>query len=957
MFGEPATSGQTEGASMTPRVSVDLVRRLEALPQAAVVLDAEQRILAANQSFHQLLGYPEPLPFGLAFRDLLQTGDADQPGQMPATLDTPTTADVRLRTASGRILRVAVQFSRFTSDLTAPGAVLALLTDADADRRATADPARREVAAHASGPVAAHWELDLATGDMQVSPTWRSIWGFTADQHVDLDAALQRIHPADLGQTVSAVQGVIESGLSLCIRFRIIHPDGSIRCVESACRANPMRSGSTQQLDGVVLDITPHRAAEEALARYYDIVSTSPNRIAFLDTGCCLLAANAAFLDAIKQTREAAVGRPLLELLAADPLGEFIYQNLKSCLEEGHPVVGDIHERAPDGGIRESEARLFAHRDGQGQVSGIVVNILDVTSVRDAERRLLQSAAIYAATSDGIMITDAAGLIVAVNAAFTQMSGYAEAEILGRKPSLLNSEWHTKSFFIRMWRRLSKEGSWQGEVWNRRKNGEIDLQKLSLLRITDPRGKTANYVGIFAEPRHSGLSSPPTEHVAHADPLTKLPNRAVFESRLAYALDPVRCRDSRLTLVLLDLDHFAHINASLGHQIGDEVLRAIGLRLRETIRPADTLARLAGNQFGLLLDGIQRPQEAEEIGRRLRLALQDPVPARGHQVFVTASIGIALDVGAGHDADTLVAHAEAALHAVKQQGRDGFQIFVEQPGTAGTGQQRMVKLLRTGLANGEYELYFRPRVDLATGHWIGAQACVRWNQAELGLVAPERFLPLAESSGLMIELGQWVLAEACRRLQDWIGRGVPFQTIAVAISEQQLTRFNLVLALERMLSEAALPGHLLQLEFAESLLFKHPERVREVFGGLHRLGVGLVLTEVGSSWTAPAVLRRLPINRLMIHGPLIDAMLDSSEDLAVVQALIAMAQALDLGLSADGVRSDRQRLILLNSGCMEVQGELFSPPLSARHFERCLGRADEADAVQQREPNFEPEPE
>ncbi len=830
------------------------------------------------------------------------------------------------------------------------------LEDARADEQKTADRQRPGDGEQGSTP-AANWEVDLATGDMLVSRSWYDIWGFTADQDVNLDIALQHIHPGDSEQTRSAVREVIASGTALRLRFRIIRPDGSIRWLESACRADPPGTGSARRLSGVVLDITQRRSAEEALAHYYDIVSASPDRIAFLDRGCCLLAANAAFLKATAPAREDAVGRPLLELLGPGPLGDLIYHNLGRCIEAGHPVVEDINETAPDGTIRESEVRLFPHRDGQGPVTGIVVNVRDVTSVREAERRLLQSAAIYAATSDGVMITDAAGRIVAVNAAFTQMTGYAEAEVLGRKPSLLNSEWHTKSFFIRMWRRLIKQGLWQGEIWNRRKNGEIYLQKLSLRRITDPRGKITNYVGIFAEPRATSHSLRPTEHGAQYDNLTKLPNRAFFDACLTYALDPGRHPRLPVALVLLDLDHFRHINASLGHPIGDEVLRAIGLRLRETIRPADILARFTGNQFGLLLNGVQAPKEAEEIARRLHLALRDPVPARGHQVFVTASIGIGLDVDADHDADTLIAHAEAALHGVKQQGRDGFHVFVAQPDTAGTAQQRMVNQLRAGLDNGECELHFQPRVDLASGRWVGAQAHMRWHHSELGLVTPERFLPLAESGGVMIELGQWMLAEASRRLQDWIARAVPCQTVAVTVSEPQLTRSDLVTAVARRLKERALPGHLLQLEFAESLLFKHPERVREVFEGLHRLGVGLVVTEVGSSWIAPAVLRRLPISRLMIHRGLIDSIPDSPDDLAVVQALIAMAQALDLSVSADGVRNDSQRHILLNSGCTEVQGELFAPPLSARHFERCLSSAGEpgVNAPTGAEPDIEPE--
>jgi diguanylate cyclase (GGDEF)-like protein/PAS domain S-box-containing protein len=782
----------------------------------------------------------------------------------------------------------------------------------------------------------ANWEVDVATGRTLASRTWYEIWGLDPDTDVTLNAVMQQIHPDDRDAARIAVQQAIEAAVPFRFRHRIIRPDGTLRWAESAGRLELAGSDGAPKLTGVVLDITQRRTAEEALARYYEIVSASPDRIAFLDRAGCLLAANAAFLEAIGQTREKAVGRPLQEVEGQGPLSDLVYRNLGRCLDGGHPVVDDIYESSPNGQAHESEVRLFPHRDARDEVTGIVVNIRDVTSVRDSERRLLQSSVVYAATSDGVLMTDSDGRIVAVNAAFSRITGYAEAEVLGRKPSLLNSHWHTKSFFTRMWRRLIKQGVWEGEIWNRRKDGEIYLQRLHIRRILDGRGKVTNFVGVFAERPVSANGPKHVEYLAHYDPLTKLPNRLLFDSRLAYAMDPTRRNRTPVALFLLDLDRFANINASLGHPIGDELLRTVGLRLRETIRPADTLARLSGDQFGLLFEGIQTPTEAQEIARRLRSALRAPMTVRSHQVFVTMSMGIALEACAGNDTEVMFTQAATALGNVKQGGRDGFRIYSEPPVGTSTVRQRLTEMLQAGLETGEFELLFQPRVHLETGRWPGAAVQVRWHQPELGLVAHERLLALVESGRMTVELGQWVLAEACRQLRDWTLRGITIGVLTVSISETQLTRFDLVASLERLLRANEIDPARLELSFAESLLFKHPEQAREVLNALHRLGVGVTLSEVGTGWLAPQVLRRLPVRRLEIHRSFVDAMPDSPDDLAVVQALIAMAQALDIDVTADGVRDDRQRFILLNIGCLEAQGDLFAPPLRAPHYERCL---------------------
>ncbi|UHD15214.1 EAL domain-containing protein [Thiocapsa bogorovii] len=935
MHRDQDTKEHTKRVDSALQYAVDLVRLLDALPCGAFVLDASQQVAAATRVFSTLLGYPQGVTRSVAFRDLVDAEDAARIDDFLATGEAEMTHAVSLRTHAGRSLSRLMRFARLASGEAPAAWVVGILIE---ERAVVPPPVESKLPADEAQAFAgvANWEVDVATGRTLASRTWYEIWGLEPDTDVTLNAVMQQIHPDDRDVARIAVQQAIGAAVPFRFRHRIIRPDGTLRWAESAGRLELAGSDGAPKLTGVVLDITQRRAAEEALARYYDIVSASPDRIAFLDRAGCLLAANAAFLEAIGQTREKAVGRPLQEVEGQGPLSDLVYRNLGRCLDGGHPVVDDIYESSPNGQAHESEVRLFPHRDDEDKVTGIVVNIRDVTSVRDSERRLLQSAVVYAATSDGVLMTDSDGRIVAVNAAFSRITGYAEAEVLGRKPSLLNSHWHTKSFFTRMWRRLIKEGVWEGEIWNRRKDGEIYLQRLHIRRILDGRGKVTNFVGVFAERPVSANGPKHVEYLAHYDPLTKLPNRLLFDSRLSYALDPARRNRTPVALFLLDLDRFANINASLGHQIGDELLRTVGLRLRETIRPADTLARLSGDQFGLLFEGIQTPTEAQEIARRLRSALRAPMTVRGHQVFVTMSMGIALESCLDNDTEVMFAHAATALDNVKQDGRDGFRIYSEPPLGTSTARQRLTEMLQTGLEGGEFELLYRPRVHLETGRWPGAEIRVRWHQAELGLVAHERLLALAESAGMTLELGQWILAEACRQLRDWSLRGIPIGILTVSISETQLTRFDLVPSLERLIRTNEIdPAHL-ELSFAESLLFKHPEQAREVLNGLYRLGVGVTLSEIGTSWLAPQLLRRLPIRRLEIHRSFVDAMPDSPDDLAVVQALIAMAQALDIDVTADGVRDDRQRFILLNIGCLEAQGDLFAPPLRAPHYERCL---------------------
>ncbi|MTW20711.1 EAL domain-containing protein [Allochromatium palmeri] len=687
--------------------------------------------------------------------------------------------------------------------------------------------------------------------------------------------------------------------------------------------------------DSLGLDVQPTDA--RGLAHYANIVAALPDRIALVDRSGRLLTANVAFLQSIGRQLDDAIGQPFMSLCGESPLTTLLYHHLSACLDQAQTIVEDWLETREHDEPRQHEVRLLPCRDAQGElVTGIVIEVRDVSAIRDVERRLLQSAAVYAATSEGVLITDPAGIVVAVNTAFTQITGYAESEILGQKPSLLNAQWHSQGFFISLWRRLLRQGAWQGEIWNRRKNGEIYRQRLTIRRVLDQRGRLVNFVGLFAERTASPETPRLAEHLIHYDALTKLPNHLLFESRLEHAIELGRRKESLLALFIVDLDHFSHINSSLGYQIGDDLLRTIGLKLRETIRPSDTLARLRADQFALLFEDIEDSDEVPQIANRLKTLMSKPIWIRGHQLHVSFSAGIALSTELLEDRRALLTNAESALRQVKRRGGNGFQILSSAPEQVAREHLQLLARLRAALGTSEIQLQYRPSMDMSTDGLDAVAVSMHWELPELGLITQERLLALAEESGLILELGDWVLTQACRQVQDWIDRGLTIKRLAIEISEAQLTRGDLARTLAQRLEDYPAVATRLDLEFSERLLVKHREQIAEVFQGLNELGIGICLSEVGIGWTAPALLQRLPIRGLKIHSSFIEALPNAHHELAVVEALIAMAQALGLEISADGVRTKDQQYQLLSIGCLKAQGDLFGEPLSAAQFESWL---------------------
>lgn len=901
---------------------------LAALPMAALTLDRDLSIRSASQVFLDLLGYKEDDILGRHFDCLVLSPQASALEALLSSGDRfSIQRDLSFISARGGSLPASVAVSK-VSRLDGDAEVQLAVILERLDREHALQQILRIDEALSLAKIA-NWELQLDSDRILAPQDWLELLGIGSENELTLERALKCIHPHDRDLVASTFARARDSGESFRIRFRFLNAGGDVRWAECAGRRYPDDSGLAGRMCGALLDITDRRLAEQALARYADIVSATPDRIAFVDRGGRIQATNEAFLQEIGRSREDTIGRELIRVWGESALASLLYRNLGSCLDDGRSVIDDVREPGERGEERELEVRLFPHRDEHGRITGIVINARDVTEIREAERRLLQSAAVYSATSEGVLITDASGTIVRANAAFTQITGYSEAEILGRKPSLLDSQWHSPSFFFGMWRRLLRQGSWQGDLWNRRKDGEVYRQRLIIRRVDDRHGKLVNFVGVFAERAASPEKPQHAEHLIHYDSLTKLPNRLLFESRLEHGLELGDRKDAPLAVFILDLDHFSHINFSLGHHIGDDLLRTIAIKLRDAIRPADTLARLRADQFAFLFEDIGDVEEAREIAQRLQEAMRAPIWVRNHLLHVNVSIGIALSTGLGDDRGSMMSKAESALRQVKRQGRNAFQISMAEPDAAQAEHRRVLALLRSSLSRGDLKLLYRPGIDLQSDACDYVEAIVQWEQRELGRVSSERVTTLAEEIGLAAEIGDWALEASCAQLSQWLSQGVTLPTQGIKICEGQLTHGDLVRKLAGILDDKPVIASRLVLEFSEGLLIKHREQISEVLRGINELGVGIMLSEVGVGWTAPALLQRLPVKALKIHPSFVAALPDSAHELAVVEVLIAMAQSLGLDIRADGVRTKEQQYQLMNLGCGHAQGELFSEPLTA----------------------------
>lgn len=600
-----------------------------------------------------------------------------------------------------------------------------------------------------------------------------------------------------------------------------------------------------------------------------------------------------------------------------------------------------------DGDIVDVEisSNVIETADGHRLIQGV---FRDIRQRKQSEAELKLAARVFESSQESIMITNADSIIVSVNPAFLEMTGYSAAEVIGHNPSLIGSGRHPPEFFAAMRKALNSEGRWQGEIWNRRKSGEIYPAWLTISVYRGASGEVLNYVGIESDISERHAAQEHIRQLAYFDPLTGLPNRRLLQDRAEQALVSAEREGKRVALLFVDLDHFKTINDSLGHSSGDQLLSKVAQRLLGCVRRMDTVSRLGGDEFVVLL-GEATLEGTSEVARKILEVVACPCQIEQHQLGVTPSLGISLFPQDGGDFETLLKHADTAMYRAKESGRNTYRFFASEMNVAALERLQLENGLRQGLERGEFVLHYQPQINLASGRIIGAEALVRWLHPQTGLVSPGKFIPVAEISGLIVPIGEWVLREACRQNRSWQDAGLPPISIAVNISSVQFRGGQLEESVRSVLADSGLPPEFLELELTEGIVMGNADETVDILRRLSATGVKLAIDDFGTGYSSLSYLKRFPIDKLKIDQSFVRDIVSDPDDWAIATAVISLGHSLRLAVIAEGVEHAEQLEMLRIQGCDEVQGYYFSVPLPADEFAELLLRQNFTELLQQQQ--------
>ncbi|MFZ4285295.1 sensor domain-containing protein [Variovorax sp. HJSM1_2] len=686
---------------------------------------------------------------------------------------------------------------------------------------------------------------------------------------------------------------------------------------------------------GVARDITAsHHAAEklrDSEARLRAIVEALPDRLFLVDQNDCFAAVWAPDESLLSRPPQQWIGLDVSAMLPTDML-----RRARTALVDarhGQPCQVFTESFVTQTGTRWFDLRVVGAGNGQ-----VLVLARDITDDQRTQENLRVVGTVLSSTQEGVMIIGIDGLIRKVNQAFTQLMGYSEAEVVGRSPALLRTpHHHSPAYFEEMRSIVDSTGSWRGEIWHRRKDGTVFPATVSMDTVYDTQGEATHNVAVITDTSRLKASEAELAHLAHHDPLTELPNRLLFFSRLEHALKDASRANTHCAVLVLDLDRFKDVNDSYGHAAGDELLQHVAQRLQSRLRRADTLARLGGDEFALLMDDLPHPNDAARLAGELIAALTEPCHLSvGAEVSAGASVGICLFPQHGQTPQALLQGADAAMYRAKADGRGLYVFYSDDMTHAARERLSLESRLRRALAEGQFCLHYQPQVDIATGRIVGAEALVRWHEPVEGLIPPARFIPVAEATGLIRELGAWVLEEACRQGQLWRAAGLPPLRIAVNVSPRQFRHVDLATQVTQVLQHTGFPAEWLELELTESALMEREAEALETLQRLRALGIGLAIDDFGTGYSSLAYLKRFPLDVLKIDRGFIADIPNQADDMAIASAIIAMGHSLGILVLAEGVETPEQLAFLSGRGCNLYQGYLRSRPVPAEEFARLL---------------------
>jgi diguanylate cyclase (GGDEF)-like protein/PAS domain S-box-containing protein len=900
------------------------------LPLPALIANSKGFVLEANRQAGRFLGLDRSE--GLLHRSLLQLFDSDSRSQIhPVLADrtnpAPQTIEhLGLQPGAGPRIPCDVHVIHLSDAAERHGRTLLVLVDR------TTEVALRESEERYSAlfmdAKAAMLMIDPHSGRIiEANPAAQRFYGYTPKQLRDMRVSdIDVLTPEEIRAEMQLAKEERRDHFFFAHRLA----NGETRQVQ--VYSGPFRHGGKAVLYSIIHDVTQRKQAEQALRLESEknlallrnasdgthIVDNAGNLIDFSDSFCAMLGYD----------REEMLGMNVGRWDA-----RFDEQELAELVRQQHAVQVraqfETRHRRKDGSIVDVEiSGSPLELEGKPVMFYSSRDISERVIVEEQQR---QAASVFSHAHDGILICDANKRIVDVNPAFTHVTGYDRDEALGQTPRIMNSGRQTPSFYQAVWSSVNARGFWEGEIWNRRKNGEVYPAWLTISTIADASGAISRYIGVFSDITAVKAQQEKLERLAHFDALTQLPNRVLLADRIAQAIAHASRSRSLVGICYLDLDGFKPVNDNFGHSAGDQVLVEIAGRLKDTIRGSDSVARLGGDEFVVLVTGIASALECQQAVGRLLKAISAPIQVKDQTITLGASIGVTLYPKDGADADTLLRHADQAMYAAKQAGRNRYHMFDILHDERTRAQLEVIEEIRRGFVADEFVLHFQPKVDMRRGQVLGFEALVRWQHPQRGLLLPGDFLPVIDNTDLQLSLGRWVIAEGLRQLDVWNGAGLNLGLkLGINISAPHLLMNGFAEELADLLCRfSRIEGHDIELEIIESVALEDLEKASAVFGRCRELGVQIALDDFGTGYSSLSYLRRLPVDTLKIDQSFVSAMLDNEEDMVIVKSVVGLSKSFRRNVVAEGIETPEIGALLIQMGCDVGQGFGIARPMPA----------------------------
>lgn len=894
------------------------------------ILNERGRVIEASDAFCAMLGYSREELLGQhvsLWEDEWSRLELER-NLLPRLISQTSTFETRHRRRDGTVINVQISATGLEID----GQRVLYASARDITERKAAELRQQDTATHLRqaqeiGKLGS-FIYDIGADAWISSPVLDRLFGIGPDFERNAAGWLQLVHPADRAGIEAALRESLASGTRFDHEYRIVRPDGrecwlhGLGEVEFGIDDRPWRIVGANQ------DITAQKLANAALEREHAfrrmLIASLPGIFYLFDHAGRLRMWNHNLETLSGRDGEQLAGKLPLDLVVAEDRPA-VEAAIRNAFASGQSSV-DARVRSTRGLLHFSFTGLRLDLDDGPGVVGLG---LDISERKAAEEQMRLGHVAFTNSREAIVVTDEKGTILDVNPAFTSITGYARDEAIGLNPRLLKSGRQEPPFYRAMWHSLTTQGGWEGELWNRRKDGQQYIQYVRISAVRDDGGQIRRYVCVASDITQVKENQLRIEHMAYYDPLTNLPNRTLLADRLRQAIAQADRRRDLLAVCYLDLDGFKPVNDTWGHDIGDRVLVEVSRRLQGCVRAGDTVSRLGGDEFVVLVGDADDPHEIDQAVHRILAAIAAPFHIGEAAAVLTASVGVTVYPSDGEDPDTLIRHADQAMYTAKQAGKNTYHLFDPESDRRLRADREITAHLETALGAGEFCLYYQPKVNMRRGTVVGLEALVRWQHPERGLLLPASFLPAIEKSPVDLSLGRWVLRAALQQIAAWAADGLELP-VSVNISGRHLQQESFVGELSQLLSE--FPGvspQLLELEILETTAMDDIEAVSRIIAGCSALGVSFALDDFGTGYSSLTYFRRLPTNLLKIDQSFVRGMLEDPDDLAIVEGVIGLAQTFQRKVIAEGVETVAHGIPLLHFGCDLAQGYGIARPMPA----------------------------